>query len=190
MNSRLVLLCRAVCVGIGVLLSGTTVILAQEQAEVTLKAVVGPTVEVRALNQTIDLTPSGHGTISANIYFQLNCNVSTLGLELLVTHLYHDNDPASPSYLPVATNEGVQFLPAAAQAINDTLLSTGYAVTEELTKASGSFAGHRTNRVELESTQADGLLHQELSVTATWQQPDDMPSGSYTGYAVLYISML
>jgi len=164
--------------------------MAAKQAEIQLQATIGPLINVSSVTQNVELSNNGSGNITGLLDFQLNCNVSTIGLELLVTHLYLNGDPSSSDMIPVDNAAGIELHLSAAQPINGSQLVTGYATTAEFNKDNGAFGAYKTGRIDVESTQDNELLHQTVGISASWLHDGDMPSGTYTGYAVLYISML
>ncbi len=164
----------------------STNLFAAEEAEVRVEATIESSITVNALTPTVQIGAVTRENITGTLQFQIESNDEAVSMQVLVTNLYKDDDP-NLAYLSVDTVAGVSLLPEAATAINNTDLNMQYTTEEQLNKPKGVYGGHKTGSVELKTTQGDMFI-QNVTVSSAWTQDSILPSGSYVGYVVLYVS--
>lgn len=161
------------------------------QAHVYLN--IDPNIAVEALTANVSGGTLQTGIREIPILFRIDANTEAVALSALVTQLYKGDDPNNTEVAPVAVDltEGVDVAADNAHAINgqdDNLPYSGN--TSSVQNEKGTFAGYLTSEVTFESSQ-NGHFSQNVLLTPSWTNEDnEKPQGEYSGYVVLYASVV
>lgn len=161
-------------------------------AEQIVQATVEPYVAVAAYERVSNIGSFevGSRNLTGNFTFFVESNTTNISLQVLVTPLHKDTNPSNTSLKPISVNtdRGVDISPQSAIPIHKHDLNARYISITDVNKPEGMYTGHRTEQVDLKSTQADSVFSQDITLSATWIHTErSKPAGVYGGYFVLYV---
>ncbi len=157
--------------------------------ELTVETTVDPYVLVSAANPKVNLGPATSGDVSGNFLFSVESNSDRVSLQAMVTNLYKDQNPHA-ARIPVNTDAGVDFYPTSAKPINGSRLHAAFRDTGTLNKSKGVYDGYKTEQVDME-TKRGHFFNQDVELAVSWLNDSRIrPAGTYSGYIVLYVTVL
>ena len=156
--------------------------------ELLIEAKVDPVVSIVPGQKIAYIGNAGPSGITASLPFYITANTSRIHLQLLVTHLYKDANPALNIKLAVEESSGVSVMPLSARPVEGSSLDTRYSGSAELNKSEGVFRGLKTETITLEIPSGD-VLQETINFGVGWlSNGATQPSGTYQGYVVVTVS--
>ena len=159
--------------------------------EVTVDARIEPVLSVFPFQNIVDIGVVSDTGIAASLPFAIESNSDRVNIEIFVTHLYLNADPARDIYLALDTAYGVELLLTNAAPAEGQDANAAYVSSDSLNKPEGVYDGWKTETVTLQSNLPGNMFQQDLTLNMHWSKDADMmPSGSYRGYVILYVMNL
>ncbi len=157
--------------------------------DLLVEATVEPFVSVRPVSNLARIGTVGAGGIDAELPFFIESNSARVSVQLLVTHLYKDENPALQAFLPVDDAAGIEVRTETARSV-DGDLQMRFVGTDNLSKRLGVFAAHKSETLHLE-VPGQALFNEEVDFYINWIRSQRlMPSGVYRGFVVITVMAL
>tara|TARA_R110002167_G_scaffold15034_3_gene60501 strand:+ start:3993 stop:4523 length:531 start_codon:yes stop_codon:yes gene_type:complete len=157
-------------------------------ADLLVEASVEPFVSVRAISNFARIGPVGAGGVDAELPFYIESNSNRVSVQLLVSHLYKDENPLLGVYLPVDVSTGVEVRTQTARPVGGDL-SLRFIGTDNLSKRLGVFAAMKSEALILEVPDK-ALFNEEVGFQINWLRAQRlMPSGNYRGFVVITVAV-
>ncbi len=154
--------------------------------DLLVEATVDPFVSVRPASNLARIGTVGASGIDAELPFFIESNSAGVSVQMLVTHLYKDENPALKAYLPVDEAAGIEVRTETARSVGSNLWMR-FVGTDSLSKRLGVFAALKSETLRLE-VPGQALFNEEVDFYINWMRSERlMPSGVYRGFVVITV---